>query len=369
MEHAQPLPGPRVTEFDRLFHFACQAVIHAVVDTAEAAPTPPTEASLVELLETVVEPFLALWVEHSKTLRVSVLEAVDTDADWGRLRGFIQRYGADLFHARFMTLGNLRGILHRGVGAHLDYLAENPDPLHPVRLLGDLGRAIARPEAERFLALILQAVIENYEEYKDYNTTTPQSDYGENLFALLTFLRLKASYDRHAWQLRPLLLAHEVLARRRSPVAARWQEQVADLTEEAAEEHVDQLARFEKAHGMVLRTVGDRLRERFVKPLALDRLCALIEPSMDEARNPEGGQTAFAELEAGLLEFSDTPAGVGLDVPDWLRRLAAEVQRVRMARTAVASLAESQFQVPKAVVPLEELGQQMRDWEKLGEEE
>src|SRR5205823_14633673 len=31
---------------------------------------------------------------------------------------------------------------------------------------------------------------------------------------LLDFLRLKASYDRHAWHLRPLLLVHEVLARR-----------------------------------------------------------------------------------------------------------------------------------------------------------
>jgi hypothetical protein len=369
MEQAQTLQGPRVTEFDKLFYFACQAVVHAVVDAAEAASPPAPAAALTELLERVVEPFLELWVEHSKTLRVSVLEAVETDADWGRLRHFIQRYGGGLFHARFMTLANLRGILHRGVGAYLDYLAENPDPLHPVPLLDDLGRAISRPEAERFLELILQAVTENYEEYKDYNTTTPQSDYGENLHSLLAFLRLKASYDRHAWQLRPLLLVHEVLARRRSPAAGPWQEQVADLTEEVAEQHLEQLARLEKAHGMQLRTVGDRLRERFVKSLVLDRLCALIEPAMDEARDPARGQTAFAELEAGLQAFTDTPSGVGLDVPDWLRRLAGEVQRVRMARTAVASLAESQFQVPKVAVPLEELGRQLREWEQLREGE
>ena len=29
-----------------------------------------------------------------------------------------------------MTLGNLRGILTRGVGAYLEHLADNPDPLH-----------------------------------------------------------------------------------------------------------------------------------------------------------------------------------------------------------------------------------------------
>ena len=73
----------------------------------------------------------------------------------------------------------------------------------------------------RRLELVLQAVVENYEEYKDYNTTTTQSDYGENLHVLLDFLRLKAGYERHAWQFRPLVLAHEVLARHGRAAAAR----------------------------------------------------------------------------------------------------------------------------------------------------
>src|SRR5207302_3260927 len=111
--------------------------------------------------------------------------------------------------ARFMTLANLRGILHGGVGKFLDYLRENPDPMQPMRLIEELDDGLPRPQAERFLQVILQAVIENYEEFKDYNTTTPQSDYGDNLYLLLDFLHLKASYDRHAWHLRPLLLVHE----------------------------------------------------------------------------------------------------------------------------------------------------------------
>ena len=87
-----------------------------------------------------------------------------------------------------MTLANLRGILHRGVGAYLDYLRDNPDPLQPVRLLDDLDRGIRREDAVRRLEIVLQAVIENYEEYKDYNTTTTQSDYGENLSRAAGFL-------------------------------------------------------------------------------------------------------------------------------------------------------------------------------------
>src|SRR5262249_1307889 len=146
--------------------------------------------------------------------QLSVLESTPAGDGWPRLTDFIKKYGGDLFHARFMTLANLRGILQRGVGSWLDYLRGNPDPLRPGRLLHDLGQGIAREDATAFLQFVLQAVVENYEEYKDYNTTTSQSDYGQNLHVLLDFLRLKASYDRNAWQFRPLILAHDVLARK-----------------------------------------------------------------------------------------------------------------------------------------------------------
>ena len=51
-----------------------------------------------------------------------------------------------------MTQANLRGILHRGVGAYLDYLRDNPDPLHPIPLLDDLDRKVASPGGRRPLA-------------------------------------------------------------------------------------------------------------------------------------------------------------------------------------------------------------------------
>jgi hypothetical protein len=363
MEQEQELKGQRVTEFDRLFQVGCQAVIEATVESAERAEPALADEALVELLEQVIEPLLALWVQHSRTLRVAVMETVATEAEWNSLRDFVRRYGSGLFHARFMTLGNLRGVVHRGVGAYLDYLAENEDPLHPVRLVRELDRKIDRAEAERRFQTVLQAVIENYEEYKDYNTTTPQSDYGENLHTLLEFLRLKASYERHAWQLRPLALAHEVLARRQSRAAEPWQEQVRQLTRQRSVRHVEELIRLEKEHGMHLRTVADRLEERFVKPLALDRLCAMIEPAMAEARRGGPGE-AFARLERELASYSATTTGVGLDVPHWLRRLESEVQRVQAGRTAIANLAENLFQIPRVTVPLDELRRQFEGWKK-----
>jgi hypothetical protein len=363
MEQTQPPRGRGVTEFNHFFQASYQAVLESVIESATKwEPAHSGDAALVELLERLTAPFLSLWVEHSRSLQLSILETVAGDSEWRALQDFVQHYGGDLFHSRFLTLANLRGVLHRGVGPYLDYLRDNPDPLRPVKLLDDLGRTIRREDAVRRLEVVLQAVVESYEEYKDYNTTTTQSDYGENLHVLLDFLRLKAGYERHAWQFRPLVLAHEVLARRgRNAAAVLWERQLTQFTRELARKHLDQLASLEKSKGVRLGTVSDRLGERFVKPLSLDRLAALIEPAMKEARG-EAPRHAFARLQAELPAYTTTPTGVGLDVPYWLRRLEMEVRRVQATQTTIAVLAESFFRVPRRPLAYDELQRQLRDW-------
>jgi hypothetical protein len=364
MEQAHPAGGRGTTEFGQLFETAFQGVVACVVASADEWGEEASDQELVGVLETVTAPFQALWVEHSRSLQLSALEEVRTDDEWEGLREFVRRYGRDLFHARFMTLGNLRGILHRGVGPYLDYLRDNPDPLHPVRLIDDLESGLEREPAERRLRTVLQAVVENYEEYRDYNTTAAQSAYGENLHMMLDFLRLKAAYDRHAWQFRPPVLTHEVLARAgRTAAAVLWQDGFARATQGLAAGHVRELARLEQAHGMRLGTVADRVRERFVRPLAVDRLCALVGPAMEEATR-EGERPAFAELEEELRPFVEVPSGVGLDVPAWLRRLETEVQEVHAAQTSLAQLAEDLFQMPERTLSQAELQRQLEDWEK-----
>jgi hypothetical protein len=365
MEQSQKLEGPRMTGFDRLFHVACTATVEAILDGAEAESADPADDEqgerLAALLERIVEPFLALWVRHSNTLRVSAIEAIVDEKGWEGMRLFIQRYGKDLFTQRFLTPPNLRGILHRGIGPYLDYLEENPDPLHPLRLIEEIGKKIPRAHAENVLEIILRVILDNYEEYRDYNATTTQSDFGENLHQLFDFLRLKASYERNAWQLRPLNEVHEIMVRRQSAAATFWREQVRELTNDLAEEHLEELARLEEEHGMRLRTIGDRLGERFVKPMEIDRLCALIEPAMDAARQ----FAAKTPLEDELAPFSAQPSGAGLDVPQWLRRLEGAVLRVRNARTDLARLAESMYPIPKKVITFAELLKQMEGWDKL----
>jgi hypothetical protein len=373
MEQAARQAGPGgervVPVFHQLFETALPAVAEAVVDSATTwGPAGADGGELAQRLNGVVQPFLNLWIDHSKTLPLSPLEAIPSENDWQGLRQFIRRYGGDLFHARFLTQANLRGILHRGVGAYLDHLAENPDPLHPVRLLDDLDRAIPRRAAENFLALVLAAVVENYEEYKDFNSTTTQSDYGENLYLLLDFLRVKVHYERQAWNYRPLVLVHDVLVRQGKRETARvWQLEFARFTEAVAARHLAELAALETAHGMRLGTVADRLGEKFVRPLALDLLCALVEPSMEEARRGQG-TGSFEQFERELEPYAAHPAGVGLDVPHWLRRLEAEVGRVRLSWTAIAGLATALVQVPRTPLSLADLEAQLRDGENPAEE-
>jgi hypothetical protein len=297
-------------------------------------------------------------------MRISVLETLNTPEHLQALYQFIRRYGGDLFRSKFMILANLRGILTSGVGAYLDHLAAEPDPLRPIKLVEELGQQIPRDKAVRYLEHIIQAIVENYEEYKDYNNTTTHSDYGDNLYVLLDFLHLKASYDRYAWICRPWVMAHEVLVRKgRLDAAERWQESVERETREVARRHLDELARKEQIHSTRLRTVADRLEERFVQPLAVDRLCALVEPVMEEARKGGPGP-AFQQLLKGLEPYASQPIGVGLDLPHWLRRLEWEAHRVRATHTAIAGLSQNLFRLPRATLTLESLRQQVQQWDQ-----
>jgi hypothetical protein len=366
MELAHPPPGRWVSEFRDLFVTAYHAVLEALVDSAGTwAAHENDDRSLVRLLAELNEPFLRLWIDFCRSGQLSTLETLRSDAEWQALTTFTQRYGPDLFSTRFLTLGNLRSVLHRGLGSYLDYLREHADPLQPIRLIEDLdaGR-VARAEAIRFLEIILRAVVENYEEYRDYTTTTTQSDDGGNLYLLLLFLRLKNECQRCAWQFVPLGMVHEVLARQgRGSAAVLWQEEFVRMTQDIADALLERLARLEQAHGMKLRTVADLLQERFVKAWAVDRLCALVVPVMEAAGQPDAA-AVFARFEQELQPHTATPSGAGLDVPHWLRRLAQQVQRYRTSRTTVAELAEQHFHMPRRTISCAELMQQLQDWEK-----
>ena len=152
--------------------------------------------------------------------------------------------------------------------------------------MAELDGPLPREEAVRWLGLALEAVVENYAEYIDYNSTTTQSDRGEMLYTLLDYLRLRTSYDLVAWKLQPVVLAHDVLVRCGCEAAAEsWRHAVTDRTADIADEHLKRFARLNRKYGMRLPSIAERLEERFLRPLEVDQLCALVQPAIEELRS------------------------------------------------------------------------------------
>jgi len=336
MEARHPVGAGGVTEFDHVYEIGCRAIFHALVVSSESwksAKEPSANHSadrqLIEGIETAVEALLFCWLRHSAGVRLSVLESVVDPDRWRILCRFIKRYGGDLFTQHFMNLGNLRGILHRGAANYLQTLLDEPDAGEPCRLVSELHGAISLNEAAYWLDLILEAVVENYGEYIDYNSITTQSDRGDMLYTLLDFLRLQANYHRVAWNLRPVLLAHQVLERcGRSRAADIWRDAVVERTEEIADDFQRRFEQLCKTHGMRLPSVAERLRERFIRPLEINRLCAFVAPAVEEIRNGPP-KAATRRLEREIARFMREPPGAGFQLPSWLEALEGEVDRVR----------------------------------------
>jgi hypothetical protein len=370
MERTSPPNGMSITEFDRLLEAALQSTLAVVVSstTGPDGLALPDDA-LVELTSRMLEVYLRLWLKHSATMRLSSVEVLKDAATWRKVKSFVKKYGGDLFHPRMLSMGNLRGIVQRGAEAYLDYLTENEDPLHPIKLLEDIDRTISRGEAAYLLETILRCVVEKFDRFLEYNSTTTQSDYGEQLFCLLDFLRHEAEYERHAWNLAPMELAHEVLSRLgRATAAEHWRGDLERKTAAMARSFLAKLKRLEKRYGMRLPGVADRLSERFVKPLALDRILALVKPAMrDSRRGAESND--FQRLKVETEEYLSTTLGSALEMQPWLQTLEEEVQHTE-ADALQPTDAGQVDAAPRARVPvtLDDVRQQLAVWEKPLEE-
>ncbi len=373
MESANPVGPGAISEFDRMFAAGYEAIVETLTCVSQDWPASPADPDkpdndLVECLEQVTESLLKQWLAHSRTLRLSVLEKIADEKSWNALVKFVEAYGRDLFTQRFLNLGNLRAILHQGIDAWLTRLEENPEPGEELRLLEDLGGKLPRAEAVKHLSIAIEAIVENYAEYRDYNSTTTQSDRGDVLYTLLDFLRLRVQYDRVAWHLKPLLAAHAMLVRRgRSAAAEMWRRALAERTGELADTLQNRYDELRKQYAMRLPTIGDRLAERFIRPLAIDRVRALIKPAMDRVRHrpvaAEAPDNAFEQLEQEIEELTQEPTGIGFEVPGWLQSLEQEVEQQCRALSHFDRPEESHWSLDQTKLTLEEVQRQLSGWE------
>jgi hypothetical protein len=364
MERTSRLSGPAVTEFDRLFQTALSNTLDCVIrSSAEWKSGRFTSDDLIEIVGDLVERYLALWLKHSSSMRLCNVEMLNDEVVWEDVKQFIGTYGDELFHARMMTLGNVRAILHNGVDQFLDHLSENQDPLTPNRLLEDLSRgSIDIDQVSRCLELIYESVVDKFDRFVDYNTTTTQSDYGENFYCLLDFLRVEADYERDDWNLAPISFAHNLLVGFGKDDAARkWEEAFRLRTSEIADTYVARLSELEETYGMRLPAIRNRLGERFVKPLAVNRMRALVPRAVEDARARKQAPNSFASLSAEIEGYLDTTAGSAIDVPAWLVNLEEEIERVD-DDSSRGGEKELEIRLPKLVIGLREIRRQLKIW-------
>jgi len=121
-----------------------------------------------------------------------------------------------------------------------------------------------------------------------------------------------------------------VVRHHRTVAAELWQRALAERTAETADAHLSRFDELCAEYGIRLPSVAERLSERFTRPLAIDRVRALVEPAVTAAETSDRGP--IAALQQEIASLAQEPAGAGLDLPDWLVALEEEVSIVRCRR-------------------------------------
>jgi hypothetical protein len=128
-----------------------------------------------------------------------------------------------------------------------------------------------------------------------------------------------------------------------------WRRSLSERIGAEADVYVTRLRQMQTNYAMRMPTVADRILERFVQPMTIDRMRALIGPAMRDAEaNRESHSFELLEQEAELL--TRQPTGVGLDVPAWLDALEEEVEELAKRRSS--SEIDPQSLMTIAIVPL-----------------
>lgn len=344
MEQNHPVAMGAVTEFDELFKVAYTSMVDALADAnsndTEAIDREEQETNLFACLKLLTESMLQLWLEHSKTLRLSVVEKVHDKNRWAALVEFVKRYGDGLLTQYFLHLGNVRAILHQGVDNWIEQVEASGDTMG-LALFEDLeSGAISRPAAISHMTMVLESVMENFTEYRDYNTTTTQSDRGDNIYILLDFLRLRSSYDRVRWKMKPIIWAHKILVdKKQNNVARMWRRELNAKIAPKADRYVEDLQGLRKKYSIQLQSVGRRIEGRFESQIQIDRLIALVKPAVAKPRTRESLK-AFDLLQHEAQAFCRTTTGVGIELPPWLAALEQEVEQIHLpARLREKSIA------------------------------
>lgn len=343
MERTSRPLGQAVTEFDRLFRIGLTSSVEALLQASSRwkTDTPRQRRNVFRRIRKLVDIYNEVWTRHSSSMRLSVVEELHDDDRAGEVREFIETYGEDLFHTRMLTLGNARAIVHHGAESLLDELEASVSAAQPARIVDAIHSGkIDREEAAELMEFVYESVVDNFDRFLEYNTTTTHSDYGNRLFCLLDFLRLESFYDRFNWNHLPWQIAHEAAANYgAAEVAFEIEEELANETRAVAESLVDELTTLESEYGVQLPTLHDHINERITGALAVNRMAAQVHRCVPGFAGITEQQAAenFAVLREQINDFMVHRLGSGIEAPEWMQRLAREQDRMEVDRAGTMS--------------------------------
>ena len=333
MERSSRPLGQAVTEFDRLFRIGLACSVEAILHASNRwkSDTTRQRRNIYRRIQRLLDSYNELWATHSSSMRLSIVEELHDEDRAAEVKEFIEKYGEDLFHTRMLTLGNARAIVHHGAESLLDELEQNVSIVQEVKIVDDVNSGVIdRDEASDIMEFVYESVVDNFDRFLEYNTTTTHSDYGNRLYCLLDFLRLESLYERFNWNNVPYQIAHEACVRfAADDLAAELEAELRDATKDVSESLVTELQELESEYGVQLPTLHDHISERIVGNLAVNRMTARVRrcsPVLKEVTEEVAAEN-FKILRQDITDYMDHRLGSGIEPPEWMQQLAREFDR------------------------------------------
>lgn len=327
----------KVSEIEHLFEAVAEGIFLALVfakrngaKRKEGRLSRQETEDLVADLHAVCNGLLEIWAVIIHEIYFSTVETAPFRRSWTQIRQFIRAFGQEIFTPMFMAHPNLRAIMATGTHHWLKMVKESGDAQWPRLVEALRSGELKLKKAAEYLRLIIDVILENYEDYLDYNSMTTQSDYGQNLYILLDFLRLKCEHQRRAWMLKPFLLAHRVLVRLELWEAAEiFEEHVQSQYQGWSKLDLKRYEEMRQSYGIHLPGLYEILSNGFGFSFAMQHVLGLIRPAMQEIRT---GQTAgrLAMLVERIRSFGPFHVRYGFHRPEWIDELENTIDRAEL---------------------------------------
>ncbi|GAB6184834.1 hypothetical protein JCM17478_03360 [Thermopirellula anaerolimosa] len=324
--------GGRVSEMEQVIRAITESVAKSLLIAGrdadlEASAGGKRRPGLFQSLWRAASRLQRAWPELTAEIYISVVETVGSVRDWEEITRFIRTYGGEIFTQEFLDYNHLRGLALTGADRFLQELERNGDR-NEWRLVRDIRKGqIAIAKAAKNLQFIAEIILENYDEYVDYNSLTTHSDYGENLHCLLDFLALKERFTRMEWNLTPYMVFYDQLLQKGLwHLADLWETSVVEETASAVSQLHEAYHQLSRHHGMHLPVLQELLRDGFRGILLRRRMAALVRqavPSQVAARRRE----SLDELWRVIEEYGVRHTVMGASAPSWLLELEEHLNR------------------------------------------